>query len=660
MNSPLSDSDLQVTGHGAARSRAANAGGTTLARRPGHAVRIVHVCRQFWPAIGGMEAVVEALARLQAKNGHTVSVVTLDRVFGQAERLPATDQLGPIAVRRLPFKGSRRYPVAPGVLRHLRDADVVHVHGIDFFFDFLALTKPLHRRPLVVSTHGGFFHTQFASRLKQLYFNTVTRLSLTQYGFTAASSAQDEQLFAKLRRSGLAMVENGVDVDKFADTTADSAAKTLIYFGRLADNKRVDLLIPLLAALRRRDPDWRLIIAGRPMDDEVARLTALAVKADLAGAVEIVDTPTTAELRDLIGRSSVYVCASEYEGFGLAAVEAISAGLLPALSAIAPFRRTVDRTGIGALIDFDRPDEAAEGLETAWRAWNTEPRIRAEIQAAVSQFGWTGMEAQLAKVYDAVMGRGTRDILGVRTQTLTMDEACDHLDAALDRGGLKVAFANANLLNLVAKDDALRLGLRGFLMLNDGIGVDLASRLLYGRTFPANLAGTDFLPHYLDQSRHPLRIYMLGATQDSLDKAVAHLSERWPRHTVVGSRNGYFAPEAEALIVDEIRAAAPNLVLVAMGNPAQEKWIARHGDQLPAVVMAVGALFDFWAQAVPRAPDWVRAMRCEWVFRLMQEPGRLWRRYLIGNFVFLGHAFAQWVGGARAEMFERRRSREPG
>ena len=660
MNSPLSDQGLQVRGRGAARPHAADAGVAASSRPVGQSLRIVHVCRQFWPAIGGMEAVVEALATLQAKNGHTVSVVTLDKVFGKEERLPATDNLGPITIRRLPFKGSRRYPIAPGVLRHLRDADVVHVHGIDFFFDFLALTKPLHRLPMVVSTHGGFFHTQFASRLKRLYFNTVTRLSLTQYGFTAASSGQDEQMFAKLRRSGLAMVENGVDVEKFADTTADSAAKTLIYFGRLADNKRVDLLFPLLAALRRRDPEWRLIIAGRPMGDEIARLTKLAAKTKLAAAVEIVDTPTTGELRGLIGRSSVYVCASEYEGFGLAAIEAISAGLLPALSTIAPFRRTVDRTGIGALIDFDRPDEAAARLELAWRTWSAEPRLRTEIQAAVSQFGWTGMEAQLFKVYNAVMGRGTRDILGVRTQIVTTEEACNQLDEAIDRGGMKVAFANANLLNFVAKDDALRLVLRDFFMLNDGIGVDLASRLLYGRTFPENLAGTDFVPKYLDQSRHALRIYMLGATQDSLDKAAAYLAKRWPRHTLVGSHNGYFTAEAEPQIAEAIHAAGANLVLVAMGNPAQEKWIARHGDQIPAVVVAVGALFDFWAQAVPRAPDWVRSIRSEWVFRLMQEPGRLWRRYLIGNFVFLGHTVAQWVSGARAEMFERRRSREPG
>ena len=130
-------------------------------------MRIVHVVRQFHPAIGGFESVVHELAATQVASGHVVRVVTLDRLFKTAtpEPLPAREMVAGIEIIRIPYFGFTRYPIAVSVLKHIRDADIVHVHAIDFFFDFLAWTKPLHGKRLVVSTHGGFFHTAFAARL---------------------------------------------------------------------------------------------------------------------------------------------------------------------------------------------------------------------------------------------------------------------------------------------------------------------------------------------------------------------------------------------------------------------------------------------------------------------------------------------------------------
>src|SRR5439155_12563194 len=126
----------------------------------------------------------------QVAAGHRVRVVTLDRLFKSTRKatLPARDAIAGAEIVRIPFIGSSRYPIAPSVIKFVRGADVVHVHGVDFFFDYLAWTKPLHRRRLVASTHGGFFHTQYAARLKQFYFFTMTRLSLRWYDGIAAVS----------------------------------------------------------------------------------------------------------------------------------------------------------------------------------------------------------------------------------------------------------------------------------------------------------------------------------------------------------------------------------------------------------------------------------------------------------------------------------------
>ena len=171
-----------------------------------------------------------------------------------------------IEIVRIPFFGSTRYPIALAVLKHIRDADIVHVHAIDFFFDFLAWTKPLHRRRLVVSTHGGFFHTAFAARLKRLYFSTVTRGSMVWYDGVAAVSLDRPDSIQPHQAARAVCIENGVNTSKFLDASSLTPSKSMIWIGRFSQNKRLDRLILFFAALLRIDPEWKLTIAGQPWD----------------------------------------------------------------------------------------------------------------------------------------------------------------------------------------------------------------------------------------------------------------------------------------------------------------------------------------------------------------------------------------------------------
>ena len=102
------------------------------------------------------------------------------------------EEMGGVEVRRVRWWGSTRYPVAPGVIKHIKDADIVHIHGVDFILDYLALTKVLHKKPLVLSTHGGFFHTAYAAGLKKVFFNVVTRTSLRATGYVLAEVGGSE------------------------------------------------------------------------------------------------------------------------------------------------------------------------------------------------------------------------------------------------------------------------------------------------------------------------------------------------------------------------------------------------------------------------------------------------------------------------------------
>lgn len=257
--------------------------------------------------------------------------------------------------------------------------------------------------------------------------------------------------------------------------------------------------------------------------------------------------------------------------------------------------------------------------------------------------------AEYEDIYRRVLGRETRYLLGVQTSVTHADRLIEMIDSRIaQRIPVRLAFLNANLANLVARDESLDEDLRSFTLVNDGVGVDIASRLLYGRRFPENLNGTDFTPQFLDRTSHRLKLFLLGATSEALDAAARQFRARWPQHMIVGAQDGFFSASDSPEIVRRIKAAQPDLVLVGMGNPRQERWIARHLSEYQGSAFAVGALFDFISGRVPRAPQWVRRLRAEWVYRLSLEPGRMWRRYLIGNFIFLSHVLAQMMRGERA------------
>jgi alpha-1,3-mannosyltransferase len=615
-------------------------------------MRIVHVVRQFHPAIGGLENVVAQLATAQYAKGHDVRVVTLDRIFNTPKtgRLPRFERINGLEVVRVPYFGSKRYPIALSVIQHIRGADIVHVHGIDFFFDYLAWTTPIHRRKLVVSTHGGFFHTPFAARLKRLYFRTVTRLTLSWYAGIATVSDADDRLFKTIRSRGVYLIENGVDVDKYAGASSRVSKKTLLSFGRLSSNKRLDRVIRFLVALRRIDPQWSLCIAGRPWDVSAAGLRKFVKDTGTDDHVDIIETPSDTDIRKTMANCSALVSASAYEGFGLAVVEGLSAGLWPVVSPIPPFRRLIEKTRIGTIVDFEDADTAAEQFLADWtKVTDGFDRSRRSAIAAANDFRWSAASEKYDALYDCVLGKRCRAILDVPILAKTSSEAVELLDRRFDHGppGI-VVFANAHTLNTTVTDRRVHSILDHSIVFNDGVGVDIASRLLFGRPFPENLNGTDFIPHYLRQTKNRYRIFLLGGMPDVAARAARRLSQIATRHTIVGSSHGYVPHEKVAEVIDKIRQSHADILLVGMGNPAQEAWLNQYlkytGCRLG---FGVGGLFDFLAGVVPRAPAWIQTARLEWAYRLAQQPRRLWQRYLVEMPIFLLRVLQQWIIGTR-------------
>jgi N-acetylglucosaminyldiphosphoundecaprenol N-acetyl-beta-D-mannosaminyltransferase len=229
-------------------------------------------------------------------------------------------------------------------------------------------------------------------------------------------------------------------------------------------------------------------------------------------------------------------------------------------------------------------------------------------------------------------------MLGCRADNLTMAEAVDTLVARLDRGQqTRAAFVNADCMNLALRTPAYRSAVdTADLVFLDGSGMRLAGRLL-GKTIRDNVNGTDLFPHLCAAlASRGGRLFLLGAAPGIAERVRDWIHARYPGVQVVGTRHGYYAPEEAGSVLEAIRSARPDVLLVAFGAPRQDCWLRHNLAATGATIgIGVGGLFDFYSGSIPRAPRWMRRLGVEWVWRLAQEPRRLWRRYLIGNFTFV-------------------------
>jgi exopolysaccharide biosynthesis WecB/TagA/CpsF family protein len=238
----------------------------------------------------------------------------------------------------------------------------------------------------------------------------------------------------------------------------------------------------------------------------------------------------------------------------------------------------------------------------------------------------------------------TVDILGVPFARLDPEAALAHVERLYDDDAPAViAHANVHTVNLAVEDPSYRDVLRrANLVLNDGKGVMLAARL-FGARFPADLNGNFFGPLVL---RHAASrgwpTFFFGSRPGVARRVAQRLTEGMPGLDVVGVRDGFVHRDEESEVADEIRSSGAGLVFVALGNPRQELWLDGHIRSTGARLgIGVGAFFDFQAGEVRRAPAWMNHLGLEWVHRLGLEPRRMWRRYLLGNPLFIARVLRE-------------------
>jgi N-acetylglucosaminyldiphosphoundecaprenol N-acetyl-beta-D-mannosaminyltransferase len=241
-------------------------------------------------------------------------------------------------------------------------------------------------------------------------------------------------------------------------------------------------------------------------------------------------------------------------------------------------------------------------------------------------------------------------VLGVRIHNVTRREAVELLEQAIRRRDgqtQSVFFVNAHTLNLAAADPSYRETLNAAdFVFADGTGVRWAARL-QGVRILENMVGTDFTPMLLRETAgRGYSYFMLGADAETIRIAADYACRTFPGWVQAGRHHGYLADDAvNSVVIDQINAARPDILLVGMGNPIQERWIQENLPRLNVpVCMGIGGLFDYWAGNVSRAPEWLRRLGHEWLWRLYQQPALKARRYLIGNPLFLARVLRERWG----------------
>jgi N-acetylglucosaminyldiphosphoundecaprenol N-acetyl-beta-D-mannosaminyltransferase len=254
----------------------------------------------------------------------------------------------------------------------------------------------------------------------------------------------------------------------------------------------------------------------------------------------------------------------------------------------------------------------------------------------------------------SVLPRSTIDVLGIRVDSISRRGLIRSVEDFVASGSRsRVMYANAHVLNVAYHDSDLRRILnQADLVYCDGAGVKVGTRLL-GYHLPERMTGADWI-HDLCQACQEtgMTLYLLGGEPGVAAAAAKVLTAHYPGLSVVGTHHGHYdhdGPENGAVIA-EINALHPDILLVGFGTPLQEKWIDRHFERLQVpVVWAVGALVDFVTAKKPRAPHWMLDHGLEWLYRLWSEPGRLWKRYVVGNPVFIWRVFMQRLGWLHLE-----------
>lgn len=231
------------------------------------------------------------------------------------------------------------------------------------------------------------------------------------------------------------------------------------------------------------------------------------------------------------------------------------------------------------------------------------------------------------------------NILGTYVDNLTMDETIEIINLQIQKKQpIHHTVVNAAKIVKLQKDSELKTSVNEADMINaDGLAVVWAGRFL-GKPIKERVAGIDIFMNLVESAyKNDQSIYLLGATEEVVSKLSNQFKKTYNDKLIAGYRNGYFSKEDESAIINDIVEKKPTMLFVAMSSPKKENFLYKYRNEFKNIgfIMGVGGSFDVIAGKVKRAPVWMQNSGLEWLYRLLQEPRRLYKRYLVDNTLFV-------------------------
>ncbi|MDD3886222.1 MAG: WecB/TagA/CpsF family glycosyltransferase [Victivallaceae bacterium] len=515
----------------------------------------------------------------------------------------------------------------------------LYVHDHDFYCFRRHKYWPLRRINCQLPCHAAYCFACGSLASHRRSWRDFARLLARLKKRADVVIAGSDFMLDNLRSNGFApaklvKIEPLIELAAPAGFQPDYASRELLFAGQFVKGKGVDLLLRAFAALPDRGS--RLIAAGDGPDWEDCRKLA----ADLGVADRVEFPGFVVDLEPFYRRAAALIFPSRWqEPYGMSGPEAMAYGLPVAGFSVGGVGEWLQDGANGFAV---APDDVA-GLSRAMLRLLCDRPLAARLGRGGRSFADGFTPARFVERFQAAVSglkpaRGfapRNTVLGIGYDNVSMATALKLLcSAATARRRVKVGFVNADCFNKGMTDRAYRETLGRFdLVFPDGSGAALAGKLLR-KPLCDNVNGTDLLPPLLEMCEQKgFTVFFFGGRPGVAETMRSNLMKKYPRLRTVGVLHGYTADD-EA--VGLIAAAHPDLLLVAKGAPLQEFFIDRNFDRLGCTVaMGVGGLFDFFSGRIPRAPGWLRRLGLEWCFRLAMEPRRMFRRYVIGNPLFV-------------------------
>lgn len=448
----------------------------------------------------------------------------------------------------------------------------------------------------------------------------------------------------------------------------DPQAHWIITVGRLDTQKDPMLMLEAFARIsQRRNVVWLAVGDGVLRPDLERRIAA----ANLGDRVHLLGLKAPAEVVALLGAADLYALSSAYEGMPMAMLEAMGCGLPVVSTAVGEVRRVLQPGVNGVLSAGRQPEHFAaallQGLEGA-ASWRGAPAL-----AAVDAYQPAKV---LARVYDAYRDlaarrrhleagaaaqtvlpqhlRPRREVLGVAVDAIGRGTSRARLMAwARARESRYACFCNVHSVVTATRDPQHRLVLAGAdLVAPDGAPVAWTVRAK-GRPHQERVDGPGTMWRLCgDAEAKGVKIGLYGGTAATLEALAARLAQRYPRLQIAYLWSPPFrtlSQEEDEAVCEAINRSGVGLLFVGLGCPKQELWMAEHRGRIPAVMLGVGAAFEFLAGTAPRAPRWMRQSGLEWLHRLAGNPRRLAGRYLVTNTMFVAKTAAEALRSAMGQ-----------